>query len=123
MTNRVECYAGYRSDQEPLAFWLGGRRVAVRSVVVRWIAPMQRWFKVDADDGRMYVLRHDEATGDWEGVRESESSSVVTEDHRVEWAQYWPRAPRAIIAYPSAASCREGFLAFLYCGRGSDEER
>ena len=27
---------------------------------------MQRWFKVDADDGRMYVLRHDEATGDWE---------------------------------------------------------
>ena len=66
MTVRVECYAGYRGDQEPLAFWLGGRRFAVRSVVDRWIAPMQRWFKVDADDGRMYVLRHDEATGDWE---------------------------------------------------------
>ena len=66
MTVRVECYAGYRGDQEPLAFGLGGRRVAVRSVVDRWIAPMQRWFKVDADDGRMYVLRHDEATEDWE---------------------------------------------------------
>ena len=66
MTIRVECYAGYRGYQEPLAFWLGGRRFAVRSVVDRWFAPMQRWFKVDADDGRMYVLRHDEATGDWE---------------------------------------------------------
>ena len=26
------------------------------------------WFKVEADDGQMYVLRHDEATGDWELV-------------------------------------------------------
>lgn len=66
MTIRVECYAGYRGDQEPLSFWLGERRFAVRCVVDRWFAPMQRWFKVDADDGRMYVLRHDEATGDWE---------------------------------------------------------
>ena len=34
MTIRVECYAGYRGDQEPLAFRLGGRRFAVRSVVI-----------------------------------------------------------------------------------------
>jgi hypothetical protein len=66
MALRVECYAGYRGDQEPLAFWLGERRFAVRGVVDRWFAPTQRWFKVDADDGRMYVLRHDEATSDWE---------------------------------------------------------
>jgi hypothetical protein len=61
---RVECYAGYRSEQEPLAFWLGERRLAVRAVVDRWFAPMQRWFKVDADDGNMYVLRHDEESGE-----------------------------------------------------------
>jgi hypothetical protein len=39
-------------------------RLAVRAVVDRWFAPMQRWFKVDADDGNMYVLRHDEASGE-----------------------------------------------------------
>ena len=66
MTIRVECYAGYRGDQEPLAFWLGERRFAVRSVVDRWFAPMQRWFKVDADDGRMYILRHDQGTHGWD---------------------------------------------------------
>lgn len=66
MAIRVECYAGYRGEQEPLAFWLGERRLAVRSIVDRWFAPTQRWFKVDADDGHLYVLRHDEATGDWE---------------------------------------------------------
>ena len=59
MTIRVECYAGYRGEQEPLAFWLGERRLAVRAVV-------DRWFKVDADDGAMYILRHDEASGDWD---------------------------------------------------------
>jgi hypothetical protein len=38
----------------------------VREVVDRWFAPAQRWFRVDADDGNMYVLRHDEDSGDWE---------------------------------------------------------
>jgi len=37
----------------------------VRAIVDRWFAPTQRWFKVDADDGSVYVLRHDEASGEW----------------------------------------------------------
>jgi hypothetical protein len=66
MAIRVECYAGYRGEQEPLAFRLGERRLAVRAVVDRWFAPTQRWFRVEADDGNVYVLRQDEAIGDWE---------------------------------------------------------
>ncbi len=66
MAIRVKCYAGYRGEQEPLAFWLGVRRLAVLGIVDRWFAPTQRWFKVEADDGQTYVLRHDETTGDWE---------------------------------------------------------
>jgi hypothetical protein len=62
----VECYSGYRGDQEPRVFWIGERRIAVRSVVDRWYAPTQRWFKVDADDGDIYILRHDEPLGQWE---------------------------------------------------------
>jgi hypothetical protein len=68
MPIRVECYSGYRGEQEPLAFWLGERRLNVHEVVDRWFAPEQRWFKVDADDGNMYVLRHDEPSGEWEIV-------------------------------------------------------
>jgi hypothetical protein len=66
MAIRVECYAGYRDEQEPLGFWLGDRRLAVYAVVDRWYAPTQRWFRVEADDGNMYVLRHNETNGDWE---------------------------------------------------------
>jgi len=66
MSIRVECYAGYRGEQEPAAFWLGARRLAVRAIVDRWFAPESRWFRVDADDGNLYVLRHDEARDEWE---------------------------------------------------------
>lgn len=68
MTIRVECYSGHRGEQEPAAFWLGERKLAVHALVDRWFAPGKRWFKVDADDGGMYVLRHDEAREEWELV-------------------------------------------------------
>ena len=66
MAIRVESYAGYRGEQEPTAFWLGDRRLRVRAIIDRWFAPAQRWFRVDAEDGHRYVLRHDESSGTWE---------------------------------------------------------
>lgn len=66
MSIRVECYAGYRGEQEPVAFWFGERRLAVQAVVDRWYSPSQRWFRIEAADGDMYILRHDEPSGEWE---------------------------------------------------------
>ena len=66
MSIRVQCYAGYRAEQEPVAFWLGERRLAVLAVTDRWFSPMQRWFKVDAEDGDLYILRHDEDSDEWQ---------------------------------------------------------
>ncbi|MDM0108866.1 hypothetical protein QTH97_28255 [Variovorax sp. J22R24] len=66
MTIRVECRDGDRDAPEPHAFWLGVRRVAVLRIVDRWFGPAQCWFRVEADDGHLYVLRWDEATQDWE---------------------------------------------------------
>lgn len=66
MTLRVESYAGYRGDQEPRAFWLGEQRLEVRDIQDRWFAPDQRWFRVAADDGHAYVLRHDHDSDEWE---------------------------------------------------------
>lgn len=66
MKIRVECYAGHRAEEEPRAFQLGERRFAVGEILDRWLDPRYRYFKVKADDGRQYVLRHDVATDDWE---------------------------------------------------------
>lgn len=66
MSIRVECYAGYRGEQEPRAFLLGERRLQVASLLDRWLAPEYRYFKVAASDGNTYILRYDEARGEWE---------------------------------------------------------
>ena len=65
MKIRVECYEGYRGEQEPRAFTLGERRIEVASILDRWLAPDHRHFKVAGSDGNVYVLRHDEANGEW----------------------------------------------------------
>ncbi len=65
MKLKVECYAGYRGEEEPRAFTLGERRLEVVSILDRWLAPEYRYFKVAVSDGDTYVLRHDEASGEW----------------------------------------------------------
>jgi hypothetical protein len=65
MTIAVECYAGYRGEQEPRAFVLGAARLEVTAIHDRWQGPDYRYFKVTATDGDTYVLRHDASTGEW----------------------------------------------------------
>jgi hypothetical protein len=66
MKIRVECYAGYRGEEEPRAFHLGQRRFDVVEVLDRWLDPLHRYFKVSTQDGSKYILRHDTASGNWE---------------------------------------------------------
>jgi hypothetical protein len=65
MAIRLECYAGYRGEQEPRAFWLGRRRIAALEILDRWMSPDHRYFRIRGDDGHVYVLRSDEAKGEW----------------------------------------------------------
>ena len=66
MKVRVECHPGYLDGEEPRAVTVGNRRYEVFEILDRWIAPGCRYFKVQGDDGRTLVLRHNEASGDWE---------------------------------------------------------
>lgn len=66
MKIRVECHAGHRGEEEPRAFTLGETRFAVLEILDRWMAPEHRYFKVKVEDGRTFVLRHDNASGEWE---------------------------------------------------------
>ena len=66
MPIRVECYAGYRGEQEPRAFWLGERRFEVVALLDRWLHPAHRYFKVKVDDGRTFILRHDASSDEWD---------------------------------------------------------
>ena len=85
MKIHVECYAGYRGEQEPRAFLLGKRRLEVRELLDRWLEPAHRYFKVRVEDGQVFILRHDESTGAWElaalvGTRSSRFSATAGTD-------------------------------------------
>jgi hypothetical protein len=62
---RVTCYAGYRGEQEPRRFFPDDQEREILEIVDRWLDPQHRYFKVFADDGGTYMLRHDERGGGW----------------------------------------------------------
>jgi hypothetical protein len=62
---RVECYAGYRADQRPIRFALRGHVFEVTEVQDQWYSPGAIYFRVRADDGDYFVLRHDEGQDVW----------------------------------------------------------
>lgn len=65
---KVECYAGYKADQRPLRFTptiFTGRAYDVNEILDQWYGIGYQCFKVRADDGNTYILRHNEAEDDW----------------------------------------------------------
>jgi hypothetical protein len=79
---KVECYAGYKADQEPRRFSFPGahhqsnsplkpsairstRTYQVTEVLDRWYGPDYECFRVRADDHNLYVLRHQLGQDSW----------------------------------------------------------
>jgi hypothetical protein len=62
---KVECYAGYKGDQRPKRFILGERVLEVEAVEDQWYSPSAQYFRVNANDGNIYILRHDEENDHW----------------------------------------------------------
>jgi len=69
MNLKVECYAGYRADERPVRFTFpektGALAYEVMEVLDQWYGVGYRCFKVRANDGNTYILRHDENRDCW----------------------------------------------------------
>lgn len=65
---RVECYAGYKANQEPRVVHLGDRRLVVLEIVDRWYDPAADYFRVRLDDGQSCLIRYDREADCWELV-------------------------------------------------------
>ena len=70
MKLQVECYSGRKADERPVKFRLDGREYAVIGVLDQWYDPESIFFKLRADDGNLYILRHwtSSPDGAWELV-------------------------------------------------------
>ncbi len=78
---KVECYAGFKANERPLRFTVESARRAdspdpeipptpprayeVKEVLDQWYGPDYQCFKVLADDGNLYILRHDQREDTW----------------------------------------------------------
>ena len=67
MRVEVECYSGQKANERPVRFRLDGHEYMVEEVLDQWYGPEHIFFKVRADDGNVYILRHQTSAldGDW----------------------------------------------------------
>ena len=66
MKIRVECYSGYKGEETPRQLIIGEQVIEVVKVLDQWLAPDHRYFKVEGDDGSIYIVRHDMISLQWE---------------------------------------------------------
>ena len=64
-TAEVQCYAGRKPDERPVRFRAGGRDWMVEEILDQWYGPDESFFKLRADDDRLYLLRHRISTDAW----------------------------------------------------------
>jgi hypothetical protein len=67
MKIEVVCYSGYKGDERPIRFRLGGQDHMVEELLDQWYGPEDLYFRVRADDGATYILRRSSASpeGEW----------------------------------------------------------
>ncbi|HET7207570.1 MAG TPA: hypothetical protein VFI95_13415 [Terriglobales bacterium] len=56
---KVDCYSGYKGEERPLRFRLNGRDYQVSRILEQWYEPGHALFKIQADDGDVYILDRD----------------------------------------------------------------
>ncbi len=66
---KVECYSGYRADERPQRFAFrktkGTPTYEVEEVLDQWYGADYQCFRVRANDGNIYVLRHQASEDCW----------------------------------------------------------
>lgn len=53
----VVAYSGYKANERPLYFLLDEERLKVQNIIDRWYGVEHDYFKVMAEDGKVYLLK------------------------------------------------------------------
>lgn len=68
----VECYSGYKEAETPRSFVLGGLNLTVLAILKTWKEESvnkgqarKTFFKIRANDAKIYILSHNELTDEW----------------------------------------------------------
>ncbi len=61
----VSCYSGHRYGERPVSFKLLEKNFAVKEIIDQWYGEDYLYFKIRADDQRVYLLKYDQAKDRW----------------------------------------------------------
>jgi hypothetical protein len=62
---KVTAYSGYKGNERPLSFIIDDQRHEVRDIVSRWAEPDKDFFKIIADDYKVYTLSWNRKSDLW----------------------------------------------------------
>jgi len=60
----VECYSGRKAEEKPVRFRLDEHEYLVEELLDQRYGPEDIFYKVRADDGNLYILKHQTSTPD-----------------------------------------------------------
>lgn len=66
ITIKVNAYSGFKGAQRPVSFSIGEKTFRVVEVLDGWYGEQHEYFKVEADDGCVYIIRYDREADEWE---------------------------------------------------------
>ena len=55
-TIKVSTYSGYKANERPVSFQIKDLKKEVIEIKERWTGPDKDYFKIKADDERIYIL-------------------------------------------------------------------
>ena len=61
----VACYSGYKSNERPIYFTVRGRKVLVEEIVDRWYGKNGDYFKIRANDRKIYLIKYNRDDDLW----------------------------------------------------------
>ncbi len=72
----VECYSGYRANERPVRFSWKDKTYNVINIIDRWYGIEHDYFKVLADDGRVYLIRWNRYEDFWSLIKVMDRSRM-----------------------------------------------
>jgi len=63
---KVEFCSKLQTKERPVAFQVYNRRYKIKEIVDRWHGIGEVFFKVEADDNNIYLLKYEEGQGCWD---------------------------------------------------------
>ena len=66
---KVKTSSGYKADERPVSFTIREKVLRVEERLDEWRGEGHAYFKLKADDGYTYIIRHDLESDSWELVK------------------------------------------------------